>query len=206
MFINFSNIVSFVKTRLRQKPLESRCLSLFVAFLVALVFHSNTKFLCFKTVIDLYWAIFAPRAPKNHSSPSPPKKHADEITPQIWPTTFWKRRGFPSAWSSRSAAILRAPSQHPWMIESRLQQIFWGPLIKGKFKGGSPKKKLFGRSPGGMSSLFFRREGFLDRKHFFNFESQFLKRSMEKIEKKTTNYCTYRYKNHTKCWPKLKHR
>lgn len=70
----------------------------------------------------------------------PPKKHADEITPQIWPTTFWKRRGFPSAWSSRSAAILRAPSQHPWMFEKvgglqSFRSEVWGPLIKGKFKG-----------------------------------------------------------------------
>lgn len=172
MFINFSNIVSFVKTRLRQKPLESRCLSLFVAFLVALVFHSNTKFLCFKTVVDLYWAIFAPRAPKNHSSPSPQKKHADEITPQIWPTAFWKRRGFPSAWSSRSAAILRAPSQHPWMIEkvggqqSFRMEVIEGPQLKGNSRGGSgvpcPKKNCSEEARGGACHppFFFRREGF----------------------------------------------
>ena len=89
-----------------------------------------------------------PGLPKIIPHHPPPKKHADEITPQIWPTTFWKRRGFPSAWSSRSAAILRAPSQHPWMIEkvggqqSFRWKLFEGPQLKGNSRGfqGSPKK------------------------------------------------------------------
>lgn len=148
-------------------------------------FRSNTRFFCFKKqLFDFYRAMFLPRAPKKNSSPSSEKMRV-QITPQIWPTTFWKHRAFPSAWCSRSAAILRAPSQHPWMIFP----VDWAILKRWKFEGVPgflPPKRWFWRSSGwGMSSPdFLGEKGLWTESILFNFETQFLKRSMEKREKK----------------------
>ena len=73
-------------------------------------------------------------------------------------------------------------------------KLFEGPQLKGNSRGGPgfpAPKKMVRKKPGvGHVIPFFWREGCLDRKHVLNFESQFLKRSMEKIEKKT-NYILF---------------
>ena len=180
MFINFSNIVSFVKTRLRQKPLESRCLSLFVAFLVALVFHSNTKFLCFKTVglplkhqISLLqnscWSLlsdFCTQGSQKSFLTIPPKKTCGRNHSANLADSFLEASGVSFCMEFKICSNFKSSfsaSLDDW--ESRWTTIFqdgsyWGPSIKGKFKGGVrgslPQKKLFGRSPGwGMSSPVF---------------------------------------------------
>ena len=74
--------------------------------------------------------------------------------------------------------------------QSFRMEVIEGPQLKGNSRGGSgvpcPKKNCSEEARGGACHppFFLGEKVFLDRKHFLNFESQFLKRSMEKSKRK----------------------